>query len=221
MKESDGVALELVYPAPKRRNDSKKVVVCGGSFNPIHNGHRELIKKAIESVDGAEVLLIVALKHSENKPVTGATFAQRLYMLGMEQKRLPFVSVGVINDGFYRNWMPRLKEFHPDEDLEYINLVGADLFAQTIDDKEVEDFPKVFAVDWIVAERDGKNWNDYPIPECIKPFIKKISSLKLSEEVCDISSSGISRMLNEKDGAVLDCIARDHFEFIKRHGIEF
>lgn len=221
ISQSEGVALRLVYPAPKRKNDSKKIIVCGGSFNPIHNGHRELIEKAIESVDGAEVLLLIALKHSEDKPMTGATFAQRLYMLGMEQKRLPFVSVGVINDGFYRNWMPRLKEFHPDEDLEYINLVGADLFVQTIDDKEVDEFPKVFAVDWIVAERNGKSWQDYEIPNCIKPFIGKISSLQLSEDVCDVSSSGISKLLNDKDEAVLDCVARDHFEFILRHNIRF
>jgi nicotinic acid mononucleotide adenylyltransferase len=210
-----------VYPAKQRRNSSNKITICGGSYNPFHIGHNELLTKTLEYVDGSEVIAFITLKHSEDKKVIGASHAQRLYMLKLEQERLPFMSVGVINDGFFRNWFHKLNEFHPDEGNEYICTMGADIFPQVIAGNSIEDYPKVFSIDWVVAERSGRSWKDYEVSEHVKPYLPKVSSVKLSDDVKYTSSSGLREMLNKRDKAVLQFIAEDTFDYIVSNGIYY
>ena len=221
MQQSKEVVLNLVYPAKERRNDSGKITIVGGSYNPFHICHRELILRTLEYVDGTEAIAYITLSHSLGKPLTGADYAQRLYMLKMEQDRAPFMSVGVINDGFYRNWFHRLREFHPEEDNKYICVMGADLFPRAIEGNSEEDYPTVFSIDWLVAGRSGKRWQDFKIPDSARKYLSRVSHVALPEDIKDVSSTGLKEMINQRDGKVLEFLAKEHFDFIKRHNIYF
>lgn len=221
LNSSEDIVLKLVCPALERRNDSKKVTICGGSYNPFHNGHRELIKKSVEYVDGRECIAFITLKHSLNKPLSGADYAQRLYMLKMEQERLPFMSIGLINDGFYRNWFHKLDDFHPMERFNYSCVFGSDLFSKVLDGNEEKDFPKIFSIDWLVADRSGKTKDDFSVPESAKPYLNKIHRIKPSNYVKYLSSSGLKNLLNKRDKSVLNYISKEQFDFIKSQNIYF
>ncbi|VVB74189.1 nicotinate-nucleotide adenylyltransferase [Candidatus Tiddalikarchaeum anstoanum] len=216
---SNTVELVLLYPALKRRNDSKNVTLCGGSYNPFHIGHEELLKKTLEFVDGSEAISYITLNHSLGKVVSGASFAERLYMLRLEQQRLPFMSVGVINDGFYRNWFHKLKKFHPSEELNYFCVMGADLFPRVIEGNNESDYPKIFSIPWLVAKRGGKAYDDFLIPKSVNPYLNMISSVPLPENVKDVSSSGLKNILKDRDSKVLDYILKDVFKFISRRNL--
>ncbi|MBW3022667.1 adenylyltransferase/cytidyltransferase family protein [Candidatus Woesearchaeota archaeon] len=221
LDNSGKTELRLIYPAIKRRNNSGKITICGGSYNPVHNGHRELISRTLESVGGAEAVVFVTLKHSLNKKLSGASYAQRLYMLKMEQKTMPFVSIGIINDGFYRNWFHRLNEFHPGEKNTYFCALGSDLFPRIIEGNSEEDYPKIFSIDWIVAWREGKSWKDFAAAEKIRKYHEKIHSVKLPDSVSHLSSSGIKKLLNKRDSDIAKYLSESQIEFIKRNKIFF
>ena len=221
LKESDEVKLQLVYPSKERRNSSGKITICGGSYNPFHEGHRELLAKSLEHIDGSEAIAYVTLAHSLNKPLTGASYAQRLYMLHLEQERLPFLSVGVINDGFYRNWFHRLKEFHPGETNSYSCVMGVDLFPRVLEGNEPADYPAIFSIDWLIADRSDKSHLEFELPPEAKQYEERIGRVILPNRVKAVSSSGLKEMINQRDPNVLEYIAHDHFDFIKRNDIYF
>jgi nicotinic acid mononucleotide adenylyltransferase len=219
LQQSKEAKLRLVYPAKNRRNDSNKITICGGSYNPFHSGHRELIHKTLEFIDGSEAIAYITLTHSLGKPFIGADYAQRLYMLKIEQERLPFMSVAVINDGFYKNWFHRLREFHPDETNKYFCVMGADLFPKIVNGNCMDDYQKIFSIDWLIAERSEKNWTDFAIPDSVKPFLDKIKSVALDKSVSDVSSTKLREMIAFKDPKIVDFIQKDHLDFIIRHKI--
>jgi hypothetical protein len=142
-------------------------------------------------------------------------------MLGLEQERLPFMSVGIVNDGYLINWVSQLGGFHPEESRTYSCAFGADVFPQIVDNYAVEDYEKIFSIDWIVSERDGKTWKDYPTPAGMEPYLSRIISVRISPDVAGLSSSGLRGMLNARDPGVLAYIEPYQFSFIQRHDIRW
>jgi len=221
VRRAPGVSLRLVARAPRSRNASSIVTVCGGSYNPFHLGHRELLRSVIEAVDGAETVAYVTLTHSLGKPLTGASYAERLYMLCLEQERLPFLNVGLVNDGYFRAFLSRLGDFYPGERRTFVGVMGADLFPRIMDERHASEFPLIFSIDWFVAERAGNTWVQTPIPEAAEPYRHRIKGLALPQRAHDVSSSGLWPLLNARDPHALAYVAPDVLDFIARRGIVF
>ena len=215
------VRLRMVQPAATKRNGSPNVIFCGGSYNPFHCGHRELLSRALKHIDGSEAIAYITLQHSLAKPVTGATYTQRLYMLMLEQQRMPWLSVALINNGFYKNWFTLLDQFHPGARNKYYCAMGADLFPRVIETTDIADLPVLFSVDWLIAERHDTGWRTRDLPEAWKPYAQKLHAVDMPQSTQEVSSSGLRDMLNARDPAVLTYIGPETFEFIKRHAIRF
>ncbi len=221
LKSKKQAVLELIYPTIRKRNRSSKVIVFSGSFNPFHYGHKDLIKKAVETMGASEALVFVTLNHSEGKKFERASFEERLLMLKMLQLEMPYLSVGLSNDGFYRNIFPKFKMFHPGKKKEYIHLCGTDVFLGAIDRNKDGFYPVVFRLKWMVVQRGEEKFEDLKLPISFEMYRKNVKGIKLESEFRFVSSTVLRKMIKDRHVGVLDFMSSEHLDFIERHGIKY
>ncbi len=109
----------------------RKIGIFGGTFNPIHNGHLNLVKSFCEKLNFDEVLLVPTNipPHKENPTATNSI--HRLNMCKLAVEGLEKVSVSDIE--FQRDeksytyvTVSLLKEKYPDS--EFYLIMGSDMF---------------------------------------------------------------------------------------------
>lgn len=66
----------------------KKIIIFGGSFDPIHKGHIEIAKKAIKKINANKLFFVPCNQHPDSKNIS-ATKQERLDMLNLSIQNMP------------------------------------------------------------------------------------------------------------------------------------
>jgi nicotinate-nucleotide adenylyltransferase len=177
----------------------KRVGIFGGSFNPIHNGHLNMAKLAVEKL-GLDILYIVPVGTPCHRPHKEfATGIERLEMVDLtcknEDKLLPCdLEVSSNKISYTYDTLLKIKERHPNADI--FEILGEDSAEYLHKWKNYELMRKMCTFAYF--KRDGhlsKNTELLPIESplfnvsstLIREKIKNGESLKelVSEEVED------------------------------------
>ncbi len=174
-----------------------KKAIFGGSFDPPHSGHLEIIQQTIISLNIDELIVVPAFLN----PFKSKSFAPaklRLKWLKEMTKSLPKVRVSSfeIDQNRAVSTIETVRHFKQDDEI-YL-IIGADNLASLSQWKSFEELDRL--VTWVVATRD-----DIVIPE---EFLTlkvdyKISATQLREQI---------------DEAYLDkTVAKEIIEFYDRN----
>lgn len=152
--------------------------IFGGSFDPPHIGHLEVIKQVIASLDIDELLVVPAFLN----PFKSSSFAPahlRLKWLKSMTKDIHKVSVSSFEVDKNRavSSIETVQHFKT-ENEELFLIIGADNLASLTQWKDYETLDKM--VTWVVASRDGIN---IPSKFKILEVNKNISASQLREQV--------------------------------------
>ncbi len=154
-----------------------KKAIFGGSFDPPHSGHLEIIQQTIISLNIDELIVVPAFLN----PFKSQSFAPadlRLKWLQEMTKGMPKVRVSSFEIDQHRpvTTIETVRHFKDDEEL-YL-IIGADNLESLSKWKHYEELNKL--VTWVVATRDDIN-----IPkEYLRLEIdQKISATQLREQI--------------------------------------
>jgi len=133
-----------------------RIAVFGGSFNPPHNGHRNLVEEIHRHGLAEKVILIPAFRppHKPNTPL--ADYEHRVAMTKLAFAGLPWVEVNELESrrpeklSYTFDTMVQLESEYPNDEL--LLLIGADSLANLHS--------------WYQAEELAERWQviSYPRP---------------------------------------------------------
>ncbi len=190
-----------------------KTGLFGGTFNPLHNAHLLVAKKALEQFGLKEVIFIPCGIPPHKEVADGVSKEDRYEMVRLAiagQPRFSVSRIEIDRDGpsYTIDTIRALKGKHP-EGLCFI--VGADLLSQIETWKEPEALLK--SVPFIVAPRDGVRKEIFTAP----PFDRAEIHFLDMEEV-DLSSTWVREAVRrgeEFERSVPPRVA----DYIREHGL--
>ena len=157
------------------------VAMFGGSFDPPHIGHQDIVEKAIKSLD-IEKLLVVPAYLNPFKTSSLASAAQRLTWCHTLFDTVDKVMVDdyEIQEGKSTTTSQSIKHFNQSYDVKYL-IIGSDNLS-TLTKWHAFDWLNE-TITWVIATRDDhhldtdelKNWK-------ILPINAAISSTQIREE---------------------------------------
>ncbi len=112
-------------------NDTKKVGIMGGTFNPIHNGHIILAKKALEQIHLDKIIFMPSGNSYMKKNVLEPQ--KRVEMVSLAIKHNPSFELSLIEvqkpgNTYTCETLETLKATH--SDIQYFFIIGADTLFQ-------------------------------------------------------------------------------------------
>lgn len=135
-----------------------KIGILGGSFNPIHNGHLEIMDKLLSNKLVDEVLVIPCGNHAFGKELLGGKERIDLIKLGIGNNpliRISDIEITSSEKSYTANTLRKLKQTSDDK---YMLVIGAD---------NVSSFDRWFNwtyirenFEFIVARRPGCNFEN-------------------------------------------------------------
>lgn len=182
-----------------------KIGLMGGSFDPVHLGHIELIRLAIEQLS-LDNFMFIPVANNPWKKQSRAGKQQRLEMLEIATSSYPNVSINTMeidddseDKNYTINTLKKIKQQHPNDELFYI--MGMDQASQFDKWKCANEISQY--VQLVAFQRTG-----YKANECITtyPFIT------LNNTPNSISSSAI------RDGNI-SYLDPQVLRYISNHGI--
>lgn len=187
----------------------KKIVIFGGSFDPIHIGHA-IVASYVSQLDGIdEVWLMVTPQNPMKEQQTRASFRQRMEMADLVAADCKKVFVSD-----YENKLP-----HPHFTIETLNSLAKNYpdcsFSLLVGADNIEIFHK-----WKDSDKILKQFGVIAYP---RPGYRELTDSKeiryISEcPVCDISSSFIRKMISGgKDVRYL--VPFRVWEYINKNGL--
>jgi|TARA_B100001093_G_scaffold477098_1_gene504052 nicotinate-nucleotide adenylyltransferase len=111
----------------------RSILVFGGSFNPVHQGHIELIKNLLKLGGGPEILVIPAAQSpfkSREDLIPAETRWQMLEIALPKNPRLHLLNIEVNRSGIsysYETWKQLCQHYSPDN---WFWVIGGDTFAE-------------------------------------------------------------------------------------------
>ncbi len=108
-----------------------KIAIFGGSFNPIHNGHIEMVKLIKEQLNPNKILIIPALipPHKSSCEYASANHRMKMCALAFEEQEYVEISDIEINANqisYTYKTLLKLKEEY--KDAEFFLICGTDMF---------------------------------------------------------------------------------------------
>jgi nicotinate-nucleotide adenylyltransferase len=160
--------------------------IFGGTFDPIHNAHLVVARKAADEFRLDQVLVIPAAHPPHKAGVTHAPYHHRVRMAELACQGEPRFSVSRLEEGTLRSYSIDTIEkvrtgMAPPDELFFI--IGADAFAEIRTWRRWEDVAR--AVTFIVVSRPG---HLYEVPAGVR--LERLDSVDLP-----VSSSDIRRAL--------------------------
>ena len=189
--------------------DKKKILLYGGTFNPIHNGHLWMAQEAVERLSFNEVIFIPSAAPPHKEDVL--SFPHRLKMIQLATEGVDFFSVSDVEskrDGpsYTYDTVMYFKKKYPDAKIYW--MIGTDTV------KELKDWYRIADLmdecRFIVAERNpyrNYDWEkhiDYIsiIGDARKAAGKKYGALNyftpLINDVMEISSTDIRHRIKHE-----------------------
>lgn len=169
----------------------KKILIIGGSFDPIHNGHIEIALKAQSKLKVEEVWFLLAKTPRWKKLTTAQN--DRIKMLKLAIKDIPNFKY---QDYEIKNTKPKeinytintaraFKKLYPDFVFYY--LIGTDQLSKLSDWSEIDELSKIF--NFVLADRPGY--------QGLKANIKKYGVTELGIEGPLVSSTLVRNFLSK------------------------
>ena len=201
--------------------NEKRIVLFGGSFNPIHYGHIAIAEAAANEF-GIENIVLLPNKTTYYKEHSDkfASDYDRVRMLEIVAKAYPFLSVNdmEIKRGGVTRTIDTVDELlREDSDRKIYLLIGTDSFDWI--DKWVDAERLLDNVSLIVAMRKGMDEEEFDKKSSIlKAAHPGLEIYKLGTQKIDISSSEIRNKV--KKGEVIEgLLPMDIIEYIVYRGL--
>ncbi len=117
----------------KKSKNSRLIVIFGGTFDPVHNGHIAIARCLRDELGAAQVLMVPAGKPwlRDRPPIASPTERLRMVELATENEtRIEVSDVDAIREGttYSLDTIRDLRQAHGDE-FDYILAVGSDAAA--------------------------------------------------------------------------------------------
>ena len=198
-----------------------RLILFGGSFDPIHNGHLAVAQHALRALNGRQLIFVPA-GQSPHKIHPHTAGAHRLAMI---QCAIESLDQAVVSDCELSRPGPsytfdtiRFFKEQTQDSAELYWLIGAD---------QLDDLPKWYRIDELLADcriavmvRAG-----YPTPDMSRfegafaePIIAQLRRNIVQTPLVPVSSTQIRRSLMRgqvPQGLLPDCVIR----YIKEHGL--
>jgi nicotinate-nucleotide adenylyltransferase len=105
----------------------KKIAIFGGSFNPIHNGHLQIIKKISNEKIVDEIWIMPCKKHSFDKNLASFKDRREMIRLAFERKkkiRICDFENKIHGKNYTIKTIKKLKKIHPN--YKFFWVIGSD-----------------------------------------------------------------------------------------------
>jgi nicotinate-nucleotide adenylyltransferase len=162
-----------------------KLVIFGGTFDPVHKAHLAIARAAADRFSFDRVLFVPAAHPPHKRGVTHAPFADRLRMIELAIAGEPRFEASRLEEFTERSYsidtIERVRaSLSADDELHF--LIGADAFAEITTWHRWRDVAR--AVQFIVVSRPGAT---YEIPEGVTA--ERIDSVMLPVSSSEIRSA--------------------------------
>lgn len=183
-----------------------------GSFDPIHNGHLEIVNFFLNNTFLNEVIFVITPQNPSKSGNKNRNFIKRHEAVKMVTKNNPKVKTSDIEfrlpvPNFTCNTLKFLRTTNPE--IEYIFIMGSDL---------LEEFDK-----WNNYQDILDNHNLYIYPRnnerSIPKKFKKNNKIKFFDAPIMQVSSTLVRQKYRKGESIKDLVPLDVFNFIKKHNL--
>ena len=155
----------------KKSNYYKRVGYFSGTFDPFHNGHKEVIKLVLDYVDEVWVQ-----PHNFNPKKNPIDIAHRMYMISLAIEDLPNVYLLDYPQKLSRDKYKLMKDFEKGvEGLIVVDIIGQDHLKKTIEREVMRDTCCVTRRDFQMIQ--------HPRIKLIKGDHEAVSSSKIREQI--------------------------------------
>lgn len=193
------------------------VIVFGGSFNPIHIGHEEIIE-SLSKLDGVDKVLVVPTKippHKDSSYLADET--DRINMCSIIASKYPNVEVCDIElkregKSYTIDTVTALKNHYKDKSLAI--TIGGDMLVSFDTWKDYKDILKKCSL--ITFKRVGINTEEH-IKSVEKLIELGANIVSIENEITDVSSTQIRNDLAERKCCKL--LDKGVFEYITKHNL--
>ena len=184
------------------------IIIFGGAFDPVHNGHINMALNAAKSLQG-EVFFVpapISVWKKESAPIEDKINMLKLAIEGKEHLHIDLFEVNSGKDINYSiDTVRYFKEKYPNDELYY--LIGNDQVNQFHKWKEAE----------LLSELAHIIYFDRPDVQVDEDNIKKYHIESIQGNGIVVSSSDIRNLKSlEIDDKVLDYILEHHLYFVKK-----
>ncbi len=186
----------------------KKIIVYGGSFSPVHFGHLEIAKKALNFLHADKCLFVPTLNpRFKSAPIDAKFRVEMLELMLENEKRLEINLEEILAKEKVNYTYETLLKIQKKEVGEYYLLIGLDQVNRLDEWYKIDELSKICQ---IVAYK-RKN---YPLNMDI---IKKYNIKLLEGELFDISSTDIrnlKKLYTKK--SILDYIINNNLYYVEK-----
>ncbi|MTA23149.1 MAG: nicotinate (nicotinamide) nucleotide adenylyltransferase [Actinobacteria bacterium] len=182
-----------------------RIGILGGTFDPIHLGHHQIIKKLADRFD--QIMIIPAGKPMLRQEVPTATAADRLEMCALSLNDLPdalqekvvLLDIEIKREGssFTVDTLGQLKAFFPHDSFTII--IGSDAALNFDKWKRAADIKR--GAEILVVKRPGSEKSAFPEIEINALEISATdirALLQAKKEISSVLSPSVAKYINER-----------------------
>jgi len=205
-------------------NQEGSLGIFSASFSPPTKAHLALIREARKQIHLGEILVLLDLQ-AVDKRLTGATWEDRIAMLGTLFEKDPTISIGLSNRGLFLDKIGPLRRVYPSP-TRFTFIVGFDTIIRILDKKYYKNRKKsldeLFEQSrFLVANRDDYEETAFEIlfrKRENKRYQEKIAFFPLPTRYGSLSSSFVRNRIAE-GRSINDLVPISILRYIKRNGI--
>lgn len=199
---------------------SEKIILFGGTYDPVHNGHIEVASFAASKIGASRVFLIPARRspHKQSRPLAADNDRIAMLKLVVANNKLFQVSPVELNRAEPSYTIDTIKYFKEKfgSDCQFFWLIGADM---------LKDLPKWYKINELLKEcticimnRGGFGKPDFDslATQLSQQEIETLRQNQIETPMINVSSSVIrQRLLNGQD--VSDMVNTAVLNYIQKH----
>jgi nicotinate-nucleotide adenylyltransferase len=192
--------------------------VLGGAYNPITRAHLLLAHYSREQAKLDEVIFVLS-RALPNKPLVEVSVEQRLEMMRLGSRGIPYISLGVCSHGLFLDIYIALQQIYPQKP-EIFFITGRDAAERILTwpyDDPAAALAKMFAsFQLLVFERQGKF--KLPGDAWVQKYRNRIRPLEIEDNLDTISSTEVRKRVSE-GRSITELIPVEVAAFIREHSL--